>query len=327
MKRLLALLLLTAATANAQFVPPVGTSSVAVGNITGLGTGVATALAVNVGSAGAPVVLNGAGGTPSGITLTNGTGLPESGVTSLVSDLALKSPLASPTFTGTVTIPTGGAITAPVFGAGSSSASSKPKLTAGTNLGTAEAGAIEYDSTDNLAYFTQSTTEGRGTIPAKQRFYLAADGSNITTPAANYFGTASAITLVANARYRLYAHLYFTKTTAASVQWSVLNQNNYTNFTGFVIISPAAGDGAAGNIAGTFPVSKTAAAGTFQLSASLTTAVNHCHDMFVDFEMGTGGKIEIQAATASGSITPLKGSYFEIERIGTSNTGAFTTNF
>jgi hypothetical protein len=45
------------------------------------GTGVATALAVAVGSAGAPVVLNGAGGTPSSITLTNATGLPAAGVT------------------------------------------------------------------------------------------------------------------------------------------------------------------------------------------------------------------------------------------------------
>ncbi len=44
--------------------------------ITALGTGIATALGVNVGSAGAPVLFNGAGGTPSGITLTNGTGLP-----------------------------------------------------------------------------------------------------------------------------------------------------------------------------------------------------------------------------------------------------------
>jgi hypothetical protein len=39
------------------------------------GTGVATAVAVNVGSAGAFVVLGGAGGTPSSIVLTNGTGL------------------------------------------------------------------------------------------------------------------------------------------------------------------------------------------------------------------------------------------------------------
>jgi hypothetical protein len=48
----------------------------AVGSITGLGTGVATALAVNVGSAGAFVTYNGALGTPSSGTLTNATGLP-----------------------------------------------------------------------------------------------------------------------------------------------------------------------------------------------------------------------------------------------------------
>jgi hypothetical protein len=48
----------------------------AVGSITGLGTGVATALAVNTGSAGAVVVNGGALGTPSSGTLTNATGLP-----------------------------------------------------------------------------------------------------------------------------------------------------------------------------------------------------------------------------------------------------------
>jgi len=42
--------------------------------ISGLGTGVATALAVNIGSAGAPVLFNGALGTPSSGTVTNLTG-------------------------------------------------------------------------------------------------------------------------------------------------------------------------------------------------------------------------------------------------------------
>ena len=46
----------------------------ALGSITGLGTGVATALAVNVGSAGAFVTFNGALGTPSSGTVTNLTG-------------------------------------------------------------------------------------------------------------------------------------------------------------------------------------------------------------------------------------------------------------
>jgi hypothetical protein len=46
----------------------------AVGSITGLGTGVATALAINVGSSGAVVVNGGALGTPSSGTVTNLTG-------------------------------------------------------------------------------------------------------------------------------------------------------------------------------------------------------------------------------------------------------------
>ena len=49
---------------------PIGTG------VSGLGTGVATALAVNIGTAGSPVVNGGALGTPSSGTLTNATGLP-----------------------------------------------------------------------------------------------------------------------------------------------------------------------------------------------------------------------------------------------------------
>ena len=88
----------SAATAGTDYVAPggaLGTPSSGTGTyltgipiatgISGLGSGVATALAVNVGSAGAPVVLNGAGGTPSTITLTNGTGLPVAGITASTS--------------------------------------------------------------------------------------------------------------------------------------------------------------------------------------------------------------------------------------------------
>ncbi len=98
--------------------------------VSGLGTGVATALAVNVGTAGSPVVNGGALGTPSSGTLTNATGLPIStGVSGLAAGIAtfLATPSsanlataltnetgtagalvfsASPTFTGTPAAPT-----------------------------------------------------------------------------------------------------------------------------------------------------------------------------------------------------------------------------
>jgi hypothetical protein len=69
------------------------------------GTGIATALGVNVGSAGAPVVLGGALGTPASGTGTNITGIPNANVLGLGS-AALISSTAGGDLTGTLPSPT-----------------------------------------------------------------------------------------------------------------------------------------------------------------------------------------------------------------------------
>lgn len=56
--------------------------------VSGLGTGIATALSVNTGSAGAPVLFNGAGGTPSSITLTNATNIPAANLTGTIAAIS-----------------------------------------------------------------------------------------------------------------------------------------------------------------------------------------------------------------------------------------------
>jgi hypothetical protein len=64
-------------------------ATTSISSLTGAGTGVLSALATNVGSAGAPVVNGGALGTPSSGTLTNATGLPVStGVSGLGTGVA-----------------------------------------------------------------------------------------------------------------------------------------------------------------------------------------------------------------------------------------------
>ena len=102
----------------------------AVGSITGLGTGVATALAVNVGSAGAFVTFNGALGTPSSGTLTNVSGLPlTTGVTGTL-------PIANGGTNSTATATAGGA----AYGTGTAFAFTAAG-TAGQVLTSAGAGA------------------------------------------------------------------------------------------------------------------------------------------------------------------------------------------
>jgi hypothetical protein len=129
----------------------------AVGSITGLGTGVATALAVNTGSAGAFVLLNGALGTPSSGTLTNATGLPiGSGVSGLAAGVAtfLGTP-SSANLAAAVTDETGGGLL--VFG--TTPTLNQPNVVGTTTNDDAAAGSVgEYVSATLAAGSATSLT-------------------------------------------------------------------------------------------------------------------------------------------------------------------------
>ena len=102
----------------------------AVGSVTGLGTGVATALAVNVGTAGAPVVLDGALGTPSSGSLASCTGLPVStGVSGFGTNVAAALAVAIGTAGAPVT--NGGALGTPSSGVATNLTGTASGLTAG----------------------------------------------------------------------------------------------------------------------------------------------------------------------------------------------------
>jgi hypothetical protein len=137
---------------------PIGTG------VSGLGTNVATALAVNVGSSGAVVVNGGALGTPSSGTLTSCTGLPIStGVSGLGSNVAtflatpssanLASAVTDETGSGSLVFATSPTLTTPRL-AGSSSGYS--------SFASANSSATNY----TVTFPAETMTVGFRNIPA-----------------------------------------------------------------------------------------------------------------------------------------------------------------
>lgn len=84
--------------------------------LTGLGTGVSTALGINIGTAGSPVVNGGALGTPSSGTLTSCTGLPIAGTTGYGTGVATAL-AANVTGSGGIALVTSPTFVTPVLGA------------------------------------------------------------------------------------------------------------------------------------------------------------------------------------------------------------------
>jgi hypothetical protein len=182
-------------------------------------------------------------------------------------------------------------------------------------------GDIEFDGT--AFYRTVDTTSGRGQDCNQQIYRIAANLGARGPAIADYFDASSAFPTVTNGIYELTWHLFFLKTTAAQITWTITNTQTYTNLVASWEMWPAAGIQAGGAINGAGIVTTTAAAAALPITASLTTAVNHYHIVRALAECGTAGNIRLRITSGSGTITPLRGSYFTGRRLFAGNVGTF----
>lgn len=196
-------------------------------------------------------------------------------------------------------------------------------FTSGTVLTSPVAGTVEYDG--STWFSTDDVTDGRGYIPSVHLFRLTADGTAIGPSISNFFGTTSGITLDANIFYELEAYLYFTKTTAGTVTFTMTFSdapvNNNANYVGTI----ATGIGTVGSPQSAAIAKSTAASGALPATGSLTTGVNHQFILRAFFQANatTGGTLNLRITSSAGTVTPLTGSYYKLTRMPSSNTGTF----
>jgi hypothetical protein len=169
--------------------------------ISGLGTGVATALAAAAGAAGGFVTVGGSLGTPSSITLTNGTGLPvATGISGLGTGVA--TALAINTGSAGAFLVEGGALGTPSSGT-LTNATGLPVATGISGLGANVASFLATPSSSNLAAaLTTKTGTGSvvfGTSPTLTTSVIAGGASfdllNTVATTVNFAGAATALSI------------------------------------------------------------------------------------------------------------------------------------
>lgn len=221
------------------------------------------------------------------------------------------------TGTGANVLGTSPTISYLTLAAGTATAGQAPiKLTSGTNLGTVEAGAIEYNGVKAFLT-TGDTTSSRSVIDNSYYFYTTATGGALTGTSDLF--TAAAFTMAAGATYIIEAHVYFLKTTAGTVAFSlVATQTPQSALIGFnghsSALTAGSGTAAGANTTTTTPVSASLAnGGNFYIPVRAVITANAT----------TPGTVKLQVLPSAGSVTIQRGSHLIIRRLPATNVGAF----
>ena len=167
--------------------------------VSGLGTGVATALAVNVGSAGAPVVNGGALGTPSSGTVTNLTGTASININGTVgATTPTTGAFTTLSASSSVTL-SGGTANGVTYLNGSKVLTSGSALTFdGTNLGVGVSSPGNRIALPNSSYISWKDSAASG-----ETFYIGVNSSNVLNISANYASGQTAFSTGGSEQMRL----------------------------------------------------------------------------------------------------------------------------
>lgn len=193
------------------------------------------------------------------------------------------------------------------------------QFTAGTNLTTAAAGAVEYDGT--FLFGTPTTTSGRGQIPCLQTFRLTANGSNIGPTIGDFFGANSSINLAATSVYDIEALAYLQKNTAGTLTWTWTASSAPTLITAMFWAGPVTGI-AAGTPTTLYTGSRGAATAAFGATGSITASAFMAYQFKVRVVTNAATNFRLRVTNSAGTVTPQAGSFYIVNQLSTSQ-GSF----
>jgi len=196
-------------------------------------------------------------------------------------------------------------------------------FTSGTLLTTAAAGKLEFDGT--TFFLTRNTTAGRSVLDVFNSFRLAADGS-VIGPAITDFFSNGIVTMDAASAYEFEYHIYFLKSTAGTVTFTLTFSQAPVSVAANYIGSPVAGVSAVGTPQVAGIVASTSTATALPVTGTLSDATNHSYIIRATVESNatTGGTIQLQLTEGAGTVTPKRGSWFRYRRYPAANAGAYT---
>ena len=169
-------------------------------------------------------------------------------------------------------------------------------------------------------YGTVDDVTGRGFMPVTQFFYMTANTSVISTAALPALGNNSGFNTSPNALYEVEWNIYFLKTTAGTVTFTIRLTNGAggavnPQFVNAQLLGGRADLGGPANSAGRLaatadPVALTA---TPTLGAGTVNAFNIKAVILTN--LTTAGNCYLQAACSAGTMTPYRLSYAKVTKL------------